>query len=474
MKPINRTTTLIYKKGRRVKVEKYIKRIYYPDHNNPKVLKPIITEPKDAKIYYTGYKHEIIDHDLLIGFSPKYNDLPFLRFTDPKTENTWALWIKGFGKNIPKTGIRPKSIGKLKYGMHYEIDPNVELKFEVLGHMIRKIIVVHKRPEWNEITFIISRFGGHLITGKTFGKSEPLLAFRKNDIKPLFKFLRPTVYDSSEPLKYHKPMLFLNNIRTGVWELKIKLSEKWLDEAKYPIYIDPTITLQPDATEGYDAYMRSCQPNWNYGVCIGGELGSWGYGLNFGRFLLKFDLSDVTGNVMNAELEITQSNSTWGNFYGYNQKQLTPYRLLNSWAEGNRCNSTAATGESCWTYRERPTEWNEGGAGGHNTDRVWPSDDDPTPVGVVNRNEKVQIDVTNTIKAIRTADNNYGFLLVGWEEGEPNFDGYEGDHVNGYALSDYSTVSYRPKLTIEYDDIYWHIGRVGWEGEERPFVWIFD
>ena len=267
MKPINRTTTLISKRGKRVKVEKHVKRIYYPDHNNPKVLKPIITEPKDAKVYYTGYKHEILDHDLLIGFSPKYNDLPFLRFTDPKTENTWALWIKGFGKNVPKTGIRPKSIGKLKHGMHYEIDPNVELKFEVLGHMIRKVIIVHKRPEWNEITFVISRFGGHLITGKTFDKPEPLLAFRKNDIKPLFKFLRPYVKDSSgngvEPPKVHVPMMILNNIRTGLWELKIKLSEKWLDEARYPIYIDPTLELQPDATEEKCADLGYWNDNYN-------------------------------------------------------------------------------------------------------------------------------------------------------------------------------------------------------------------
>jgi len=344
MKPINRTTTLISKKGKRVKVEKHVKRIYYPDHNNPKVLKPIITEPKDAKVYYTGYKHEIIDHDLLIGFSPKYNDLPFLRFTDPKTENTWALWIKGFGKNVPKTGIRPKSIGKLKHGMHYEIDPNVELKFEVLGHMIRKVIIVHKRPEWNEITFVISRFGGHLITGKTFGKSEPLLAFRKNDIKPLFKFLRPYVKDSSgngvEPPKVHVPMMILNNIRTGVWELKIKLSEKWLDEAKYPIYIDPTLELQPDATEGKCARLIKLYPNNNYGnddyyTAYNKD------GNNIQNGVNQFDLSDIpAGSTINSATYYLYQKSSYYSSY--------PHRVLVAKTTTNWQESTV-TWNSPWT-----------------------------------------------------------------------------------------------------------------------------
>jgi len=461
MKPINRTTTLIYKKGRRVKVEKYIKRIYYPDHNNPKVLKPIITEPKDAKIYYTGYKHEIIDHDLLIGFSPKYNDLPFLRFTDPKTENTWALWIKGFGKNIPKTGIRPKSIGKLKYGMHYEIDPNVELKFEILGHMIRKIIVVHKRPEWNEITFIISRFGGHLITGKTFGKSEPLLAFRKNDIKPLFKFLRPTVYDSSEPLKYHKPMLFLNNIRTGVWELKIKLSGKWLDEAKYPIYIDPTLELQPDADEGYDTFIAndgSSDYLLNCGVFIGLQLRADNSRGEVKNILIKFDLSDIPQNstIISSILSLYM-------YSNHGDITIRKYRILRDWGEGNKNVAEATEGESSWAWYARPNEWSIWGAQSIGEDIAEADDDDTTILYSQGRNIWVDFDVTASTQQIINTGINYGWKLGG---------------VNApllkYVRFEASDWDMHPKLTIEYDDIYWHIGRVGWEGQGRPFKWIFD
>ncbi|RLC36649.1 hypothetical protein DRH29_04095 [candidate division Kazan bacterium] len=472
MKPINRTTTLISKKGKRVKVEKHIKRIYYPDHNNPKVLKPIVTEPKDAKVYYTGYKHEIIDHDLLIGFSPKYNDLPFLRFTDPKTENTWALWIKGFGKNVPKTGIRPKSIGKLKHGMHYEIDPNVELKFEVLGHMIRKVIIVHKRPEWNEITFVISRFGGHLITGKTFDKPEPLLAFRKNDIKPLFKFLRPYVKDSSgngvEPPKVHVPMMILNNIRTGVWELKIRLSEKWLDEAKYPIYIDPTITLQPDPTEGKENCIWSVgQDNYNFGACehIWFGVDARATPHKYLRILIKFDLSDIPANS-----NIISAIETHYIYSAPNQPfhEIFIYRLLRDWSEGAHCWSNATTGESNWHYYSKPDEWDEPGADGAGTDRV--SDCDNHTTGLISTNDPLEFNVENAVQAIVNGATNYGWRV----NSEDVDDGI--DAGTDYYTDNASDASKRPKLTIEYtipDNIYWEIGRVGWEGQGRPFKWMY-
>lgn len=460
MKPINRTTTLIYKKGRRVKVEKHIKRIYYPDHTNPKILKPIVTEPKDAKVYYTGYKHEIIDHDLLIGFSPKYNDLPFLRFTDPKTENTWALWIKGFGKNVPKTGIRPKSIGKLKHGMHFEIDQNIELKFEVLGHMIRKIIIVHKRPEWSEITFVISRAGGHLITGKTFGKSEPLLAFRKNDIKPLFKFLRPTVYDSSEPLKHHKPMLLLNNIRAGVWELKIKLSEKWLDEAKYPIYIDPTLELQPDADEGYDTFIANDNPGWaeyvNCGVFIGLQLR-----LNdieeIKNILIKFNLDDIpSGSIINSSTLSLYMYSNHGDV------TIRKYRILRDWGEGNKNIAEATEGESSWAWYARPNEWSTWGAQSIGEDIAEADDDDTTILSSQGADIWVDFDVTASTQQIINTGINYGWKLGGVNA--PSLK-YVRFHSSDWDM--------HPKLTVEYDDIYWHIGEVGWHSQNKPFKWKY-
>jgi len=472
MKPINRTTTLIYKKGRRVKVEKHVKRIYYPDHNNPKVLKPIITEPKDAKVYYTGYKHEIIDHDLLIGFSPKYNDLPFLRFTDPKTENTWVLWIKGFGDNVPKTGIRPKMIERLEYGMRYEIDQNTELIINVAGHAISKEIVVHKRPEWNELTFIISRFGGHLITGKTFGKNEPLLAFRKNDVKPLFKFLRPVVRDSGdyhkdEIPKVYRPMIVLRNIRAGVWELKIKISDKWLDEAKYPIYIDPSLEMQPDEDEGKDARILSTniKANWGYSVAPhdhhdqyhSGAIGTWNSTYDKTRFIIQFDLSDIPSgaNINSADLKL---------YPLYINKAITIecHRLVTEWNEGNKHDeyNTADDGECCWKSPKynQADDWDGGDFDSYHTDVI-------TDDGI----QWYTWDVTQQIQ--NSLSNNKGLIL------KKDDDSYYDYDENGFVTSGCTDwTDKRPKLIIEYtaDDIYWKIHRVGWEGEERPFVWIFD
>ena len=161
-KIISRTATLEDLGGRRKRLTVAVKRLFYPDHTTGE-LKTINVRPQDAKTYYSDYRFEILNHDLRIGFSPKYNGLPFVRFTDPHTENTWALWIKGFGDNVPKTGMRPKTLGKHSCGANYEIDNNVQIKFDVLGHMIRKLIIINRRPSWNTITLVISRAGGHLI-----------------------------------------------------------------------------------------------------------------------------------------------------------------------------------------------------------------------------------------------------------------------------------------------------------------------
>jgi len=451
---LNATARLVKTRGRTKTVEVSVKRRFFRDHNSG-VWKPINTLPADGKSFYPEHRFEITDHELFIGFAPRSSGAPLILITDPKSGAKWALWLKGFGEKTSKSDLKPKTIGKLSCGVVWEIDESSELRFLVYGHKIRKLLILKKRPDWNKVTFAVNCVNGILAEAPENERHRILLAKRKGESNPIFWFAKPTAWDSRcarnlnpdcipETIRLeHK----LTNTSSGEWELTITLNPDDLDNAVYPVFVDPTIVLQLDSSEGIDASMRSQQTAWNLGACADAWLGSWDNGTAFGRHLFKFDLSKVTGSITNAILELTATGG------GNNQKQITPYRLLTSWGEGTQCIGNATTGESSWAYREYPTSWNEGGANGQNTDRIWPSEDGPTTVGVINSGDKVQIDVTNTIEAIRTAADNYGFLLVGWEEGEPDFDGnYDWYNANPYAFSDHATESYRPKLTIEYTE----------------------
>jgi len=447
---ISRTAILEDLGGRRKRLTVAVKRLFYPDHTTGE-LKPINVRPQDAKTYYSDYRFEILDHDLLIGFSPKYNGLPFVRFTDPHTENTWALWIKGFGDNVPETGIRPKTLGKHSCGVNYEIDDNVQIKFDVLGHMIRKLIIINRRPSWNTITLVISRAGGHLIPGANVGKHErPLMAFRKDGTKPLFWFNEPQAWDSAnvgtvDPPNHIRLTSYLLNVRPGVWELVITLNADDLDKAVYPIYVDPTITLQPDPTEGKESCIWSVgnEENYNFGGCqhiwFGVDARSSPH--RYMRILIKFDLSDIPANS-----NIISATETHYIYWDPNQPfhEIFIYRLLRDWGEGVHCRSNASDGESTWHCYSKPDEWDEPGADGAGTDRVSDCDDHTT--GLNSTEDPLEFNVVNAVQAIVNGATNYGWRV----NSEDVDDGV--DAGTDYYTDNASNASKRPKLTIEYTE----------------------
>jgi len=440
---ISRTAILEDLGGRRKRLTVAVKRLFYPDHTTGE-LKPINVRPQDAKTYYSDYRFEILNHDLLIGFSPKYNGLPFVRFTDPHTENTWALWIKGFGDNVPKTGIRPKTLGKHSCGTNYEIDSNVQIKFDVLGHMIRKLIIINRRPSWNTITLVISRAGGHLIPGANVGKHErPLMAFRKDGTKPLFWFNEPQAWDSANvgtsDLPNHIRLTnYLRNVRPGVWELVITLNADDLDKAVYPVYVDPTIILQPDADEGYDTLIAGesdSDPVLNCGAFIALQLRASDTG-ELKNILIKFDLSDIpAGSTINS--------STLSLYMYTNHGDITirKYRILRDWGEGNKNVAEATEGESAWKWYSRPNEWSTWGAQSIGEDIAEADDDDTTILSSQGSNIWVDFDVTASTQQIIDTGTNYG-----WKLGGVNAPSLK------YVRFHSSDWDEHPKLTIEYTE----------------------
>ncbi|MCD6418600.1 DNRLRE domain-containing protein [bacterium] len=427
-KPINRTTTLLYKSGRRRKIDVSVKRRYFPHHTTGELV-PIVCQPDDSRVF-GGYKFEVLNHDLLLAFGPGEKRLPFLRISDPKTSATWALWIKSFGNS--NNYIEPLLIDRTENGVIWKLDDSAELRLEILGHIIRKVIVLNRRPFWNSITFIIARGGASLIDGLAIGRSERLLmAFRKNAQlfdNPLFWFSRPLLWDSRNscaPLSspnIMEPEYTIKPVRKGVWELRIDMDADWLDNAKYPVCIDPTIVLQPDPAEGKDNWLYEQTPNQNHGTvaykCIGEDTHS-----TSGRAILEFDLSSIMGmSIISADLQLY-----WSGVHSDPNFEFAAYRILNDWEEMT----------SSWNYRKTGVLWTNAGG-----------DIDSTQYGT-----------TSGMTGATYSHQDIKALVQMWANGTAN-NGLmiKQTTVNSAVywchlyFSDSSTPSYRPKLTIEYEE----------------------
>ncbi len=434
--PLTRTASLIEKSGRQRKIELSSRRRFYLDHNTGQ-LKAIDTNPRDSSLY-GSYRFEVLEHDLHLAFAPGDCSLPFLRITDPLTGGAWAFWLRNFGDNDADF-FRPRLVEKTDSGVVWQLDDNANMALDILGHKIRKIITLQKRPEWNTITLIIARGGGSLIDGLAAGKpNRALMAFRNGAgvfENPLFWFTKPHAWDSGEEVeqKVVDPQYSLKPLKAGVWELKISLDPVWLDEAEYPVYIDPTVVLQPDASEGYDARLLRHVPDRNYGV--ENQLGMMfytTYGGECNHTLIKFDLSEILGPVTSATLRYWKKMAV-------GTCNIYTHRLLRNWGEGIHNNQNATAGECSWNHYEHPNTWTTGGAWGIGTD-ITDSLDGPT---IVNSGESpIDIDVTNTIEEIRTAANNYG--LMQRTPGTASINRY-----HPYS-SDLTTAAERPKLTVVY------------------------
>ena len=109
--------------------------------------------------------------------------------------------------------------------------------------------------------------------------------------------------------------------------LTIVVDSEWLSTAVYPVVIDPTTSIQPDASAGKDAYVDTSTPADNFGgltylMC----------GVNSGSTYmsyLQFDLTSIVTEILEASL--------YAYFYDSNSavsSVVNIHKITSSWTEG--------------------------------------------------------------------------------------------------------------------------------------------
>lgn len=196
--------------------------------------------------------------------------------------------------------------------------------------------------------------------------------------------------------------------------------------------LDPTLTIQPDATAGLDNSIESAMPDSNQATdtyFLSGQADAWGPDIYHG--LIKFDLSSLPASAV--ILSTTFSLCVQDNFSMPNGMTLAVHRLKRAWVE------TQAT----WNIYSAGNSWQTAGGTGAN-------DYESTPLGTV---ALVASETLNAFKNISLAGTSKAAIDLGngWLT-KATVETSGSDHMKGFYSSDATTASYRPKLVIVYVD----------------------
>ncbi|MGW0886121.1 golvesin C-terminal-like domain-containing protein [Streptomyces sp. NPDC002671] len=134
------------------------------------------------------------------------------------------------------------------------------------------------------------------------------------------------------------------------WKLTVTPDAKWLasKERRYPVVIDPTITIAPSPSDSQDAMVLSDQPSVNFNSDWRLSVGRTNTGI--ARSLIKFPLSEIPANtkIDSARLEMyyDQSHTTAGT-----NVLVDVHRATGPWDESqaNWTNTSSLVGEESGT-----------------------------------------------------------------------------------------------------------------------------
>ena len=293
-----------------------------------------------------------------------------------------------------------------------------------------------------EIEFILKRSSGVtlFVNGQAWDNSTKTstanrIEFRLANGTVAWRFEDPGATDANGD---YCPGIFQLRRQGNNRYCTVRIPKAWIDTAAFPIYLDPTLDVRPDATAGKDTKLISSLTNNNYGIT--GTL----LGATTDKMLVEFDASSIpaTATCDSATLSLFQAGSSAALAF-----TLTAYSIASgnaAWIEGTKNNATAGTGEPCWNYREYNTV-NWAGSAGMATSGT---DYEAAALGSVSGNRSdangtayaISLTTTRIAGWFGASNTNYG-LLITTSAGCGNM-----------GSSDNATAAYRPRMVIDYTE----------------------
>ncbi len=414
MKIVNSTTVCeeITPCQRRVSCK--VKREFYQHAQTGNWL-PINCMPINGSDYYFSVR----EHDLHIDLAPRETGLPLVRFRSPKDNSIFALWLKSFDVN--ENYIIPEIIDHDDNSVQWQIDSNSLLRLIICGHRIEKHLVLQTRPCWNSVTFSISHSAGSLTES-----GDGFLEALDCSSRKLFGFEQVRAWDANGDAMAVDFAMAQTHARA--WELTIFFSPQVLDNAIYPVIIDPCIALNPVEGEAEDTRIAANVPN---AVFNDAYLTVWKSGATpYAKSLLRFagiDTVIARKKIIDARLALKVSA-----LLGSNNPNPQVVMLLSEFTES----------EANWIQRKLDANWGTMGCDKINTDRA-NFLSSPVTVNHSVEGHNTNFDVRHIVA--RWASNsahNFGFVIV------------EGDVPSSYVhwwSSNIALPDRRPSLVIDFE-----------------------
>jgi hypothetical protein len=294
----------------------------------------------------------------------------------------------------------------VRHGGHF-----LDWQFELLGGYV---------PPNSQVAFPVDR-QGLTQTGRNFYQDGVLVMHLQE----------PQMIDLADPEVAPRPITYALSNVSGQWYIVFTLPS--LAGLARPC-IDPTFSVQPDASAGKDTWISSTYDNKNYGIRNNLYLGG-------GTItLICFSVASVPAG----------STCTAATFYCWldaaagGTKTVTIYSVAsgnNDWIEG-ASNGAINAGEPCWSWKGYNTVAWAGSAGMSTAD----TDYESASLGsfVHTNGDAANTAYTAALATDRIAQwfgsdaLNYGLMLKS-----------SGDFAHIWS-SDHTTPAYRPKISIDY------------------------
>ena len=324
--------------------------------------------------------------------------------------------IEEFTEEAPIDESTDKNAEKLKIDnqksaiAYEEVYDNVDLEYEISSNKIKESIVLNSKQDKNKFEFTVDTDG--LFPKKETDGSITLYE-DKECTKPVSSIMKPYMYDAKGEYSYDVTMDIKE--KKGAYILTVKASNKWLNDKarKYPVVIDPTITLDVGRTNTTDCYADDDQPNTpfpnDYYIYAGHST------LGKTRAFVKFKLPaipDKCSVITNASIHFIQKSADVSSTPGY----LNLYNITSDWDS------------SSVTWNKQPTV---------NKNLVLDYAKIVFGAGV-----QYSFDITKTVKEWYQGGTNYGLMLASANESVVN-------RTQLYSSQNYTADIY-PQITVSY------------------------
>ncbi|MGW0828430.1 golvesin C-terminal-like domain-containing protein [Streptomyces sp. NPDC002845] len=268
-----------------------------------------------------------------------------LRFEAPDGQ-TVTLGLEGAGK-----GLKPEAKGNTV--TYRDAASGADLSYEVGAGRVKENITLAERPDAPvEFTFTLDADG---LVPKA-RKDGSVAFFGELPNTPVLVIPAPYMTDAARADtsvhgKTYSTKVTQKLTRDGKgWQLTLTPDEEWLaaSERRYPVVIDPTITIAPSPSASQDVMVLQEAPGTNYNSSWKLSVGRTNTGV--ARSLLKFPLDEIPSGVKvdNARLEVyfDQTHTTGGT-----RVLVDAHRATSAWDESTATwsNTSSLVGEQSAT-----------------------------------------------------------------------------------------------------------------------------